>query len=243
MDPIVIRSNLTRSGATYSPPSDEDIASGGLPAQVYPHSPANTSQTCSAGEGLATSPPSGDPASDAGLTVPVYSHIPANTLQTCLAGEGLATKPLPRGDRAPDALPQSSAGEITISPAALAPAQSDDYTTPISPELRTFLAAQTYIAPALHTFLYELGVTEIDEISYVSQYQLPEVFPTCKFTRLQLAAASPTGLSSRAPPTLPVRLTSLPREVDDKPRHWAKQFADALKIVRDIFTPAKGGCI
>ena len=46
MDPIVIRSNLTRSGATYSPPSDEDIASGGLPAQVYPHSPANTSQTC-----------------------------------------------------------------------------------------------------------------------------------------------------------------------------------------------------
>ena len=172
MDPIVIRSNLTRSGATYSPPSDEDIASGGLPAQVYPHSPANTSQTCSAGEGLATSPPSGDPASDAGLTVPVYSHIPANTLQTCLAGEGLATQPPPRGDRAPDALLQSRADHA---PAA------DDYTTPISPELRTFLAAQTYIAPALHTFLYELGVTEIDEISYVSQYQLPEVFPTCKF--------------------------------------------------------------
>ena len=199
MDPIVIRSNLTRSGATYSPPSDEDIASG---------------------EGLATSPPSGDPAFDAGLTVPVYSHIPANTLQTCLAGEGLATKPPPRGDRAPDALPQSRADPA---PAA------DDYTTPISPELRTFLAAQTYIAPAFHTFLYELGVTEIDEISYVSQYQLPEVFPTCKFTKLQLPAA-PTGLSSRAHPALPVRLTC---EVDDKPRHWAKQFADALKIVRD----------
>ena len=213
MDPIVIRSNLTRSGATYSPPSDEDIASG---------------------EGLATSPPSGDPASDAGLTVPVYSHIPANTLQTCLADEGLATKPLPRGDRAPDALPQSRADPA---PAA------DDYTTPISPELRTFLAAQTYIAPALHTFLYELGVTEIDEISYASQYQLPEVFPTCKFTKLQLAAAAPTGLSSRAHPALPVRLTC---EVDDKPRHWAKQFADALKIVRDcpplpkegVFDPA-----
>ena len=90
----------------------------------------------------------------------MYSHIPANTLQTCLAGEGLATKPSPRGDLAPDALPQSRADPA---PAA------DDYTTPISPELRTFLAAQTYIAPALHTFLYELGVTEIDEISYVSQ--------------------------------------------------------------------------
>ena len=156
MDPLLIRSNQTRSGATYKTPPDEDIASGGLPAQVHP--PANTSQACLAGEGLATSPPIGDPATDAfpqstaGHTVPVYSQSPANTLPTCLAGEGLATKPPPRGDLAPDAPPQSSAGEITISPPCADPApadharaQSEDYTTPISPELRTFLAAQTYI--------------------------------------------------------------------------------------------------
>jgi len=125
MDPLLIRSNQTRSGATYKPPPDEDIASG---------------------EGLATSPPIGDPATDA---------FPQST-----AGEGLATKPPPRGDLAPDAPPQSSAGEITISPPCADPApadhalaQSEDYTTPISPELRTFLAAQTYIAPALHKFL------------------------------------------------------------------------------------------
>ena len=48
MDPQEIRSN-TRSGTTYQP--DEAFAPGGLPVPAALHIPANTSQTCLAGEG------------------------------------------------------------------------------------------------------------------------------------------------------------------------------------------------
>ena len=85
MDPQEIRSN-TRSGTTYQP--DEAFAPGGLPVPAALHIPANTSQTCLAGEGptISPCPTSGDPAQDARPQSSAYPHIPANTSQKCLAG-------------------------------------------------------------------------------------------------------------------------------------------------------------
>ena len=177
---------------SISPPlkdGDKTPLSGLHPGgEVSPHIPANTSYKCLAGEGITTAPLRMEEGG-----APLGTH----------PGDGITTAPLRMEGGAPLG---THPGEGTAVPSAPvdAPTQSSIFTMPISPGLRTFLAAQQYLDPALYKYLYELGVTDIEEISFVSPYQLPQAFPTCKFIRLQHAAQSQTGLPSGTPATVTV---------------------------------------
>ena len=98
MDPTEIRRNTTRSGAPYLLPA-EDFALGGNPVPAALHIPANTSQTCLAGEGHTPSDGNTSPRCDEAPLGPhpgdelVSPLIPANTSQKCFAGEGITAPP------------------------------------------------------------------------------------------------------------------------------------------------------
>ena len=233
MDPNELRSHETRSGAIFNADTDGPLARP--PVSSHP-TVAHTLIMCSAGEVLLTTPPSlegantshvlcdtalplADSALDPGGRLILESPHPlAHTLPLCSAGEDSKTSlPLNSGD--PDQADH-----------AAAPAPQSRYQTPISHALRAFLAAQRYLDPDLHQCLYDIGVTDIEELDFVSTYQLPPTFPAVKLTRIQHAAHSTAVPQAVAAPIVSVQ----PPVVEvDKSRHWAKQFEAALKIVRD----------